>query len=172
MMVQQLIHAATLLLFALPLSVSAATRQELITQLNEIGIDIRTSQNCGAEQQNNYATYHYNLNQICLSTTTSKSNELLDQSLTHESMHVVQDCVAGIENQYYMPLTAYYRKISVDPKKIARWRLAVLAELKRRGTIEHVRNVTLDSLHADIEAEAYAFENHPADVVALLKAFC
>ena len=171
-MIQRLIHTATLLIIALPLSASAATRHELITQLNNIGIDIRTSESCGAKGQNNYATYHYSLNQICLAKTTSKDEALINQSLTHESMHVVQDCVAGLDNQYYIPLTAYYRKISVEPEKITRWRKAILAELKRRGTIEHVRNVTMDSHHADIEAEAYAFENHPKDVVALLKAFC
>ena len=171
-MIQRLIHTATLMIVAIPLSASATTRRELITQLDKIGIDIRTSESCGVKHQNNYATYHYSLNQICLSTTSSKDKTLLDQSLTHESMHVVQDCVAGIDNQYYIPLTAYYRKINVDPEKIARWRKAVLAELKRRETIEHVRNVALDSHHADIEAEAYAFENHPKDVVALLKAFC
>ena len=171
-MIQRLINAAIFLIVALPLSASAATRRELITQLDKIGIDIRTSDSCGVKDQNNYATYHYRLNQICLSTTASKDETLIDQSLTHESMHVVQDCVAGIDNQYYIPLTAYYRKISIDPEKIAKWRKAVLAELKRRGTIEHVRNVTMDSHHADIEAEAYAFENHPKDVVALLKAFC
>ena len=171
-MIQRLINTATFLIVALPLCVSAATRHELITQLDKIGIDIRTSESCGIKNQNNYATYHYSLNQICLSTTSSKDKALLDQSLTHESMHVVQDCVAGIDNQYYIPLTAHYRRMNVDPAKIARWRKAVLAELKRRGTIEHVRNVTTNSHHADIEAEAYAFENHPKDVVALLKAFC
>jgi len=171
-MIQRLIPVAILLPLSLAVEAFAVSRQDLINQLSEIGIEISTEKRCGAQQQNNYATYHYNLNKICLSEESGKNNSLSKQSLTHESMHVVQDCVAGIDNEYYMPLTAYYRKIKIDPGKIAKWRMAVLSELKRRGTIEHVRNVTVDSLHADIEAEAYAFENHPDDVFALLKAFC
>lgn len=172
MIVQQLITAAALTATGLATPSQSITRQDLIRQLNSIGVQVHANRNCGASHQNNHAIYHYDRNTICLSSNTLNNTKLLDQSLTHESMHVVQDCVAGIDNEFYMPLTTYFRKIKIEPRKIEQWRQAVLRELRRRGSIDHVRNVTVDSLHADVEAEAYAFENHPDDVHALLKAFC
>lgn len=100
--------------------------------------------------------YNSGSNQMVICSNNTKSNELYLETLAHESWHVVQDCVAGLDNPITVPVTE---------KDLPAFQ-SMFDGLK----FSDLRNLTLyDSEDLPYEVEAFYMEKRPDDVLQGLK---
>ena len=146
-----------LLLQAVP--VQATSRAYFIRTLNNAGVSVVERSRCG-DARNNVAAYYLDRNQICISTRLTPTMADLDEALTHEAVHAIQDCLAGQHNGRLTTLSA---SVGQTTRPFERW----LAP----GQLAFIQS-NYSPRDWDIEIEAYALQNRPGDVVKLLSAAC
>lgn len=69
--------------------------RRFLEQLHRLGVELVEREGCGGPGQ--LATYNMGLNQLCLSTALRAQPQLRDRVLHHELVHVVQDCLDGLD---------------------------------------------------------------------------
>ena len=143
------------------LPVEAITRQSMLGLIRQAGVTVSRRTTCGTNGQ---AAAHYEPgnNAICIAESQYRNTDQWDQALTHEAMHMVQDCMAGFHNSSLMTLA---HNVSYERK--------VVAYIRNRG-IQWVAFIKRHYRPADyaIELEAYALQNRPDDVAKLIKQKC
>ena len=156
-----------------PLSaVAAPTSADLVRLMKSRGVTMVERKVCTSKD--NLATYNSRTNTFCMATSTfHASRQKLDETVTHEAVHVIQDCLAGglstsqSSSLADFMVTQGYSREKVNDMFIGR--------IKRRGLEGHVLDVAKESpanWHARHEAEAYAIMDEPQIVYDLLKKVC
>ena len=143
------------------LPAQAITRQTMLNLIAKVGVSVSRRPTCGS---NGEAAAHYEPgnNAICIAESQYRDTRFWDQALTHEAMHMVQDCMAGLDNAM---LTTLAHNV--------RYERGVVALIRQRGS----RWVPLIKRHyrpADyaIELEAFALQDRPALVAKLIEEKC
>ena len=143
------------------LPAEAITRQTMLSLIQQAGVTVSRRPNCGSNGQ---AAAHYEPgnNAICISESQYRDTNDWDQALTHEAMHMVQDCMAGLNNTSMMTLA---HNVSYERK--------VVAYIRKRGSnwVSFIKRHYRPADYA-IELEAYALQDRPDDVARLIKEKC
>ena len=171
-MVTRLILAFALMLaWAAPaqaVSLSART-DRLINRLQQLGVVIDRLELCGPGAER--AAYNMGVNRLCLAEGLRDEPGLQLNVLTHEAIHVVQDCLDGLE-------TPSSSTISLMLQAQGGFSLAqvdrFLSHHLDRSTADHVLTVTqtLGPLQRQREIEAYALQSQTGMVESLLTRHC
>ena len=151
---------------------AAAPREEadLLERVREVGVTVDLMPNCGGPGQ--LATYNMGANRLCLSQGLLARPAERDRVIHHELVHVVQDCLDGLESPTSSTLAEGFRRSgSLSDAQINRF---FLTYLRQQNNLQHVVATTallpLDSRQREIEA--YALQGDPALVEHLLQASC
>lgn len=143
------------------LPAEAITRQNMLSLIRQAGVTVSRRPTCGS---NGRAAAHYEPgnNAICIAESQYRDTRYWDQALTHEAMHMVQDCMAGLHNSSLMTLAH-----NVSYKR------EVVAYIRQRGSnwVSFIKRHYRPADYA-IELEAYALQDRPTDVARLIKQKC
>ena len=139
----------------------AITRQNMLSLIRKAGVTVSRRPSCGSYGR---AAAHYEPgnNAICIAESQYRNTQYWDQALTHEAMHMVQDCMAGLHNSSMMTL-AYH----------VRYKPEVVSYIRKRGGswVAFIKHHYRPSDYA-IELEAYALQDRPDDVARLIEQKC
>ena len=149
-------------------SLSART-DHLIDRLQQLGVVIDRLDRCGPGAER--AAYNMGVNRLCLSQGLRDEPGLQLDVLTHEAIHVVQDCLAGLETPSSSTISLMlqsqggFSRVQVDK---------FFAHHLDSSTADHVLRVTqsLGPLQRRREVEAYALQGHTGMVESLLARHC
>jgi hypothetical protein len=141
-----------------------------LAMLTRLGVAVLERPHCGGPGQ--LATYNMGLNQLCLSHALVQQPPLRQRVLNHELVHVVQDCLDGLETPTSLTLAEGLRATGAFSE--AQLDGFFLQYLRAQGNLGHVVATTatlpLDSRQREIEA--YALQGDPALVRRLLATRC
>ena len=167
-----LLFAAVLLgVWASPadaVSLSART-DRLIDRLQQLGVVIDRLERCGPGAER--AAYNMGVNRLCLSEGLRDEPGLQLDVLTHEAIHVVQDCLDGLETPSSSTISLMlesqggFSSAQVDK---------FFAHHLDPSTADHVLKVTqtLGPLQQRREVEAYSLQSQTGMVESLLSTHC
>ena len=149
-------------------SLSART-DRLIDQLQQLGVAIDRLDRCGPGLER--AAYNMGVNRLCLSQGLRDEPGLQLDVLTHEAIHVVQDCLDGLDTPSSSTISLMlqsqggFSRVQVDK---------FFAHHLDPSTADHVLQVTqsLGPLQRRREVEAYALQGHTGMVESLLARHC
>ena len=142
---------------------------KLEQKLNSIGVTTMVQEACTG-QVGAAATYNPYTNVLCVTQATLDVDQgEFDSILRHETIHVIQDCIAGMANGHMGSVTYY---MSQGDRNLER-KLdeQVIQSLINSNKLDHVLKIhggTLKSPTAFIETEAYALEDEHELVFKLL----
>ena len=150
------------------ISLSART-DRLIDRLQQLGVVIDRLDRCdpGAER----AAYNMGVNRLCLSQGLRDEPGLQLDVLTHEAIHVVQDCLDGLETPSSSTISLMLQvQGGFSPAQVDRF----LAHHLDYSTAGHVLTMTqaLGPLQRQREVEAYALQSQIGMVESLLARHC
>ena len=155
-----------------PLTAHAAVDPGLpaLEQLRRLGVELVEQQACGGPGQ--LATYNMGLNQLCLSTALRAQPQLRDRVLHHELVHVVQDCLDGLDPPTSLTLHEGLRGTGAFSERQLDG--FFLQYLHAQGNLRHVVATTamLPQDSRQREVEAYALQSDPPLVLRLLQTRC
>ena len=149
-------------------------RQDFLDRLQAYGIDVRHSVDC--VKPGWMAKYNRQTNQLCMNPDHF---DRYDEMLTHEAVHVLQDCLApgGIQSTEAVTIIASLRgsgmpmsrghRSGLDGVTIRQFRQSVQQELAKTDHRQFIKE-KYRRYHYDAEAEAYALESYPELVYAML----
>jgi len=143
---------------------------QLLDQLRSLGIRVHWRSECG--QPGQLATYNMGANQLCLNEGLTAQPIERSKVLHHELVHVVQDCLDGLETSTSMSLVDGLRRAGdLTERQLNGF---FLQHLREQGTIRHVVATTapLPQDSRQREIEAYALQADPALVQHLLRESC
>ena len=138
--------------------------------LARLGVEVLVQPQCGGPGQ--LATYNMGLNQLCLSRALTQQPSLRQRVLNHELVHVVQDCLDGLETPTSLTLAQGLRASGAfSDAQLAGF---FLQYLRAQGNLQHVVATTaaLPQDSRQREIEAYALQGDPALVRRLLATRC
>jgi hypothetical protein len=143
---------------------------ELLERLRDLGVEVQVGGVCGAPGQ--LATYNMGANLLCLGDALAARPQERSKVLHHELVHVVQDCLDGLESPTSMPLVEGLRRAgSLSERQLNGF---FLQHLRNQGNLDHVVATTavLPQDGRQREMEAYALQADPALVQHLLLQSC
>ena len=149
-----------------PLQAEAA----LLESLWALGVEVQLGGECGAPDQ--LATYNMGANRLCLGDALMARPKERSKVLHHELVHVVQDCLDGLESSTSMPLSEGLRRSgTLSERQLNGF---FLQHLHNQGNLDHVVATTavLPQDGRQREIEAYALQADPALVQHLLRQSC
>ena len=166
-----LLSVALLVAWAAPAGAASLSvrTDRLIDRLQQLGVVIDRLDRCGPGAER--AAYNMGVNRLCLSQGLRAEPGLQLDVLTHEAIHVVQDCLAGLETPSSSTISLMlqsqggFSRAQVDK---------FFAHHLDPSTADHVLNVTqsLGPLQRRREVEAYALQSHTGMVESLLARYC
>ncbi|MFM8966730.1 MAG: hypothetical protein ACKOGI_01965 [Vulcanococcus sp.] len=143
---------------------------ELLEHLRGLGVRVDIRAQCGAQGQ--LAIYNMGANWLCLNQGLSVRPAERSRVLHHELVHVVQDCLDGLDTPTSSTLAEGFRRDgSLSGDQINGF---FLRHLQRQNNLEHVVASTalLPQESRQREIEAYALQSDPALVQRLLLLSC
>jgi hypothetical protein len=143
---------------------------ELLARLRDLGVEVQLGGVCGAPGQ--LATYNMGANRLCLGEALLARPQERSKVLHHELVHVVQDCLDGLESPTSMPLSEGLRRAGrLSERQLNGF---FLQHLRNQGNLDHVVATTavLPQDGRQREMEAYALQADPALVQHLLLQSC
>ena len=154
-----------------PASTASLSRRtdRLIERLESLGVAIDRLDRCGPGLES--AAYNMGVNRLCLSEGLRDEPALQLDVLLHEAIHVVQDCLDGLDtpssSTISLMLEAHGGFSSAQVDKF-------LAHHLDPSTADHVLQVTqsLGPLQRHREVEAYALQGQTGMVESLLARYC
>ena len=152
-------------------ALAALDHTAIVKHLNAIGVST-SFDNCSMEHGDPtrlMGTYNSTANHLCISAKATSTPELLDEVVTHELVHVIQDCLGeGITSPNMASITRYLSEGDVAHENILDQGL--FSVLTTNGKMDHVNAHTshIDNGFKYVEVEAYALENSPLFVLKLL----
>ena len=165
------VFAGLLAAWVLPASAASLSLRtdRLIDQLEQLGVVIDRLGRCGPGLER--AAYNMGVNRLCLSQGLRDEPGLQLDVLTHEAIHVVQDCLDGLETPSSSSISLMlqsqggFSRAQVDK---------FFAHHLDPSTADHVLHVTqsLGPLQRRREVEAYALQGHTRMVESLLARHC
>ena len=166
-----LLALALLVVWAAPArSVSLSARTDrLIDRLQQLGVVIDWLDRCGPGSER--AAYNMGVNRLCLSKGLRDEPGLQLHVLTHESIHVIQDCLDGLDTPTSSSISLMLQaQGGFSSAQVDRF----LAHHLDRSMVHHVLAVTqmLGPLQRQREVEAYALQSQDGMVESLLARHC
>ena len=149
-------------------SLSART-DHLIDRLQQLGVVIDRLDRCGPGAER--AAYNMGVNRLCLSQGLRDEPGLQLDVLTHEAIHVVQDCLDGLDTPSSSTISLMLEaQGGFSPAQVDKF----FAHHLDPSTVDHVLQVTqsLGPLQRRREVEAYALQGHTGMVESLLARHC
>ena len=149
-------------------SLSART-DHLIDRLQQLGVVIDRLDRCGPGAER--AAYNMGVNRLCLSQGLRDEPGLQLDVLAHEAIHVVQDCLAGLDTPSSSTISLMLEaQGGFSPAQVDKF----FAHHLDPSTVDHVLQVTqsLGPLQRRREVEAYALQGHTGMVESLLARHC
>jgi len=143
---------------------------EVLERLRGLGVQVDIRAQCGAKGQ--LAIYNMGANWLCLNQGLSDRPAERSRVLHHELVHVVQDCLDGLDTPTSSTLAEGFRRDgSLSGDQINGF---FLRYLQRQNNLEHVVASTalLPQESRQREIEAYALQSDPALVQRLLLLSC
>ena len=143
---------------------------ELLEQLRGLGVAVEIRPQCGAPGQ--LAVYNMGANWLCLNQGLSRRPAERNTVLHHELVHVVQDCLDGLETPTSSTLAEGFRRNgSLSRDQINGF---FLRYLQRQNNLQQVVASTalLPQDSRQREIEDYALQSDPALVQRLLLLSC
>ena len=171
MSVRLLIPLALLVAWAAPVravSLSAQT-DRLVNRLEQLGVVIDRLERCGPGAER--AAYNMGVNRLCLSKGLRDQPRLQLDVLSHEAIHVVQDCLDGLETPSSSTISLMLQSQGgFSPEQVEKFFVHHLDT----STTAHVLVVTqsLGPLQRQREVEAYALQSQTGMVESLLASHC
>jgi hypothetical protein len=139
----------------------------MIRQLQSAGVNVVLKEHC---IENLYGHYHKSKRQVTL-CKRSADNGLLVETITHEMVHVIQDCLEGRLGDNQSTSLYVYSLQQGEPRQADRLKNGVLSKLKRRYKSIDLPELLDPNLKVQ-EYEAYALEDNPDQVVKLFRSAC
>ena len=141
----------------------------LIDRLQRLGVVIDRLERCGPGAER--AAYNMGVNRLCLSKGLRDEPGLQLDVLTHEAIHVVQDCLDGLETPSSSTISLMlqsqggFSSAQVDK---------FFAHHLDPSTADHVLKVTqtLEPLQRRREVEAYSLQSQTGMVESMLARHC
>ena len=152
-------------------AVAALNHTAIAKHLNSIGVTTSYGE-CPfdhGDADSVLGTYNYLDNHFCISNNIGSSEELLDEVVTHELTHVIQDCLGdGIASPNLGSITHYLSGGDEVHEQLLDQGL--IGALLKREKMQHVQTHTshLEDNMKWVEVEAYALEQSPLFVLKLL----
>ena len=171
MLIRLLLASALLAYWATParaISLSART-DRLIDRLEQLGVVIDRLERCGPGAER--AAYNMGVNRLCLSQGLRDQPGLQLDVLTHEAIHVVQDCLDGLDTPSSSTISLMLQSQGgFSPAQVDKF----LSHHLDSSTADHVLAVTrtLGPLQRQREVEAYALQGQTGMVESMLSRHC
>ena len=149
-------------------SLSART-DRLIERLEQLGVVIDRLERCGPGVER--AAYNMGVNRLCLSQGLRDEPGLQLDVLTHEAIHVVQDCLDGLETPSSSTISLMLQSQGgFSPSQVDKF----LSHHLDSSMADHVLTVTrmLGPLQRQREVEAYALQGQTGMVESMLSRHC
>ena len=149
-------------------SLSART-DRLIERLEQLGVVIDRLERCGPGVER--AAYNMGVNRLCLSQGLRDEPGLQLDVLTHEAIHVVQDCLDGLETPSSSTISLMLQSQGgFSPSQVDKF----LSHQLDSSMADHVLTVTrmLGPLQRQREVEAYALQGQTGMVESMLSRHC
>lgn len=143
---------------------------QLLQQLRSLGVAVQLGGVCGGPGQ--LATYNMGANRLCLGDALVAEPQERSKVLHHEIVHVVQDCLDGLESPTSRSLLDGLRRAgTLSERQLNGF---FLQHLRDQGNLRHVVATTapLPQDSRQREVEAYALQADPALVQHLLRESC
>ena len=151
-----------------PFAEAGINHKAIAEKLHSIGVTTSYGE-CGDSPHGSpIGTYNFIHNHFCLSNQIQEQ-ALLDETVTHELVHVIQDCIGGGIGTNQMGSVTRYLSDG-DTIKENSFDESLISILRKEGKLAHVHEWT-SHMQEDtkwIEREAYALENSPLFVLKLL----
>ena len=158
--------AASALMLLTPTAAEAVTRDAFIERLREIGVTF-TSGDCN----DGMGSYKPGPNILCINDQlfAAGQSDLLDETLTHEAVHVVQDCMdpGGFLSDSLTPIITSLEESDVDTDGLKDY----VSKNLRPTYIEFLNGIE-NYVVKTAEIEAYSLESDPDLVYKMLEAAC
>ena len=156
---------------SIPSAQAALNHTAIVQKLHAIGITTSYGK-CDGDGHNDpsgvLGSYNSNTNHFCISSNI-RTTELMDEVVTHELTHVVQDCLGnGIASPNLGSITRYMSGGDSVHENILDQGL--IGTLLKQNKMDHVDQSTkhMPSTAKFTEIEAYSLENSPMFVLKLL----
>ena len=158
--------AAALLVMASPISAEAVTRMEFVERLEDIGIEL-VSNDC----KGSFGMYSPSTNTMCINEDlfAEDQQDLFDETITHEAVHVIQDCMTddGLKGKTLTPMITALKKRNVDTTGLVDFVNKNFSE-----DYSELINGMDNEVRALAEIEAYSMEDHHHMVYEILGSAC
>ena len=166
-----LASAACLVAWGVPAAAVSFSAQadRLIDRLQQLGVVIDRLDRCGPGLER--AAYNMGVNRLCLSQGLRDEPGLQLDVLTHEAIHVVQDCLDGLDTPSSSTISLMLEaQGGFSPAQVDKF----FAHHLDPSTADHVVQVTksLGPSQRRREVEAYALQGHAGMVESLLARHC
>ena len=145
----------------------AVTVGDFMKRLQTIGITVVYEDCDGA-----FGMYSPVRNEMCINANLLDPTEraLFDETLTHESVHVIQDCMdedGGVNSSYLVPIITAFNIEGEDTTKLKQY----VAENLPETMYDFLNGIENDVIQK-AEIEAYSMESDPELVYDILRAAC
>lgn len=149
---------------------SVADRTDhLIERLQSLGVVIDRLDRCGPGAER--AAYNMGVNRLCLTHALEHEPRLQLEVLAHEAIHVVQDCLDGLETPSSSTISLMLEsKGGFSQKQVDRFLVHHLDQEMAAHVVRVTR--TLGPWQRRREVEAYALQGHAVMVESLLRKHC
>ena len=159
--------AASALMLVSAAPAKAVTVGDFMQRLQTIGITV-----VYGECDNSYGMYSPVRNEMCINRDLLDPTKraLFDETLTHEAVHVIQDCMdkdGGVNGDYLIPIISAFNIAGEDTTKLKQY----VSENLPENMYDFLREID-DSVLQKAEIEAYAMESDPELVYDILRAAC
>lgn len=143
------------------------SRPSLLAAIEDLGIKVDRLERCGAANQ--LAVYHRGAQRLCIAKALDSNPKLLEKVVTHEAVHITQDCLTGL----HTPTSA---SLANHLKQHGGFSDATISKFFQKN-INNTRQVdvataSLSPEESQMELEAYALQNQGPLVAALLNSRC
>ena len=148
----------------------AVTRNEFVARLKQIGVNLvhhPTCQPAGLEPV--FGMYNPSTNTMCINSELFAPGQeaLWDETVTHEAVHVMQDCINGFDEETLVSFLDYALENDHDTTKLREYMTKNLSP----DYYEFI-NAIEDGHIRDAEIEAYALESDPQLVYEMMESVC
>ena len=148
----------------------AVTRNEFIARLKHVGVTLvqhPTCQDYGLEPV--FGTYNASTNTMCINSDLFEPGQeaLWDETVTHETVHVIQDCINGFDEETLVSFISHAIENDLDTEPLVEY----VSKNLSPNYYEFVQGIE-DGFIRDVEIEAYALEGNPQLVYEMMSSIC
>ena len=171
MFIKSLAATATAVIASLtiaPFAEAGLNHKAIANKLHSIGVTTEYGTCAPSEHGQAIGSYNFIHNHFCISDVI-QDQQLFEETVTHELVHVIQDCInGGISSNEMGSITRWLSEGDVTKENSMDENLMAL--LRKANKVDHVHEWTshMHSDHKWVEIEAYALENSPLFVLQML----